>query len=402
MKILYINGMHPTPSNTMSGVFVNRRLREIKKLSIDFRVFSPIPRYTYEIEIAKILLGKKRLDYPDYIEKDEIRFEYILTNLNSIDLIRIRTLNMNLLIEKMSNSIAKYIKTEKFDIVHAHWAYPHGAIANKLGKILKIPSVISAHGSDINKQAIKNNRFLKSTLITLEEATQVIFVSSSLRKNATSLGYKDYNSTVIPNGIDSKIFKPMKKIEIKQKLNIKEFCVGFVGNLIPVKRAECLPMIFKEISLINPKTAFLVVGDGILRKKIEFECNKLGIDVRFTGMIPQENVPFYMNAMDVLILPSRSEGWPCVVLEAQACGIPVVGSENGGIPEAVGLGGNIVNEGDEFENRFAKVVIATGKQMFDRESLIKRAVAHDWSIIVQRELKVYENALNYFSAIQNH
>jgi len=64
-----------------------------------------------------------------------------------------------------------------------------------------------------------------------------------------------------------------------------------------------------------------------------------------------------MNAMDVMILPSRNEGFGAVIIEAQACGVPVVGSSNGGIPEAIGDGGIVVEEGENFEKRFAEAVI---------------------------------------------
>ena len=100
-----------------------------------------------------------------------------------------------------------------------------------------------------------------------------------------------------------------------------------------------------------------MVGDGELRKSIENECKKRKLKVKFVGSVSHEEVPYYMNAMDVMILPSRNEGWPCVVLEAQGCGVAIVGSSNGGIPEAIGDGGIVVEEGEDFEKRFAESVV---------------------------------------------
>ncbi|MDN5345742.1 MAG: teichuronic acid biosynthesis glycosyltransferase TuaC [Petrotoga sp.] len=79
-----------------------------------------------------------------------------------------------------------------------------------------------------------------------------------------------------------------------------------------------------------------------------------GLDVVFAGRVPQVEVAKYMNAMDVMVLPSRNEGFGAVVIEAQACGTCVVGSSNGGIPEAIGFEEYVVKEGKNFEERFAK------------------------------------------------
>lgn len=100
-----------------------------------------------------------------------------------------------------------------------------------------------------------------------------------------------------------------------------------------------------------------------------------------------------MNAMDVMILPSRNEGFGAVVIEAQSCGVPVVGSDNGGIPEAVGNGGIIVKEGDYFEKRFATAVIELLDNPIDSETLRQRSLSFSWQNIVNKELEIYEKLI---------
>jgi len=109
-----------------------------------------------------------------------------------------------------------------------------------------------------------------------------------------------------------------------------------------------------------------------------------------------------MNAMDVLIMPSKNEGWPCVVLEAQACGVPVVGSNVGGIPEAVGNEGAIVRNSEDFENRFAETVIKVLNKKFDTLLLHRKAKNYDWRYIVEREINIYSQIMgkmiNHYSS----
>jgi len=99
--------------------------------------------------------------------------------------------------------------------------------------------------------------------------------------------------------------------------------------------------------------------------------------------------------MDIMVLPSRNEGFPTVVNEAQACGTIVVGSSNGGIPEAVGFEQCIVQEGHDFEERFADKVVELLTTNHDslRDQVILRAEQFTWESIVSRELEVYKEVL---------
>jgi len=117
------------------------------------------------------------------------------------------------------------------------------------------------------------------------------------------------------------------------------------------------------------------------------------LNVKFVGRVSQDKVPYYMSAMDVMILPSRNEGFPTVVNEAQACGIPVVGSSNGGIPEEIGDGGIVVEEGENFEKGFAEAVINLLENPIDSNCIREKALEYSWENIVKKEVKVYEEVL---------
>jgi glycosyltransferase involved in cell wall biosynthesis len=229
----------------------------------------------------------------------------------------------------------------------------------------------------------------------LENAARVIFVSNALLNKAKSFGYAGENSVVIPNGIEPDIFKPLDKEKIKEEQGLSKKVVGFVGGLKKVKRADKLPEIFSYISSIYD-AEFLVVGDGELRENTENECKKRRLKVKFVGSVSHEDVPYYMNAMDVMILPSRNEGFGAVVIEAQGCGVAVVGSSNGGVPEAIGDGGIVVKEGENFEKRFAESVVKLLENPIDGSYLRNRALSFSWENIAKKEVEVYNEVLNRF------
>ncbi|HOJ89410.1 MAG TPA: glycosyltransferase, partial [Pseudothermotoga sp.] len=115
--------------------------------------------------------------------------------------------------------------------------------------------------------------------------------------------------------------------------------------------------------------------------------------VVFAGRVPQTEVAKYMNAMDVMVLPSRQEGFGAVVIEAQACGTCVIGSNNGGIPEAIGFSEYVVEEGDNFEERFAKRVVEVLREGYDMNRLLERAKGFTWRNTVFVETRIYRNVL---------
>jgi glycosyltransferase involved in cell wall biosynthesis len=146
-----------------------------------------------------------------------------------------------------------------------------------------------------------------------------------------------------------------------------------------------LAEIFLKIAKSIGHVKFIVVGDGQLRRKLEKSLRDENLEAVLIGRVSQVDVAKYMNAMDVMVLPSRNEGFGAVGIEAQACGTCVVGSNNGGIPEAIGFEEYVVEEGPDFEERFAKKVVDVLQNGYDAQRLIERAKKYTWGSIVWME-----------------
>ena len=395
MKILVITNLFPYPENETSGIFITNRLKVLKEFDIEFKTYGIIGKDTFILKIVKYIFRKQEAGIREAsIVSKGIEYNYANFKRTLMDSIYKKAFRKDLLLtysRRLSEKISNLTINESFDIIHAHGMFdpPAGLVAKLLSEKLEIPYVVTCHGSDINL-AMPNNKELYNNV--LEQAGKVIFVSNALLNNAKLLGYSGKNAVVIPNGIDLEIFKPLDKEKIKRELGLSKKVVGFVGNLKKIKRADKLAEIFEYI-LSKKDVEFLVVGDGELRENVEKECQKRNLNVKFVGRVFQDKVPYYMNAMDVMILPSRNEGFPTVVNEAQACGIPVVGSSNGGIPEAIGDGGIVVEEGENFEKRFAEAVINLLANPIDSNYIREKALEYSWENVVKKEVKVYEEVL---------
>ncbi|RAO99453.1 hypothetical protein PW5551_03815 [Petrotoga sp. 9PW.55.5.1] len=395
MKILYITNLFPYPENETRGIFITRRLEVLKNYGIKFDVYGPIPKEGNSLKAVRKIIGREGINvYKPFYELGGIRYKYVFYDNNLFHVFSKKVLKKNKE-KKLSKEVATKIYSNNnpyFDIIHAHGMYtpPAGLVAKLLSEKLNIPYVVTCHGSDINL-GMPNNKELYNDV--LENADKVIFVSNTLLNKAKSFGYSGSNSVVIPNGIEPDSFKPLNKEKIKRELGLNKKVIGFVGGLINIKRADKFPEIFENIASTQ-EVEFLVVGDGELREKVEKECKKRKINVKFVGRVPNDEAPYYMNAMDVMILPSRNEGFGSVIIESQACGVPVVGSSNGGIPEVIGDGGIVVEEGENFEKRFADAVVELLENPIERVYLRERALEFSWKNIVKQEVAVYEELFN--------
>lgn len=395
MKVLIITNLFPLVSNPFSGIFIVKRLQYYSYYDVNFVSVSLDYKDTKFVSLLKKLM--KRDSAKSLEEYDGIKFKPILMkrNLFRILLDKIFQSNNYLIIsEKYCRMIEKIINVKEYDIIHAHGMYgdaPAGLIAKYLAEKYNKPFVVTLHGSDVN--VLMPQRSLEYKRV-LESSSANIFVSKALLEKAKSYGYSGKNAVVIPNGYDPSIFYSVDKEGIRNELGIlKEDYkyVGFVGNLVYIKRADKLGEIFNNIARKYPKTYFIVVGDGPMKNIIKKETE--GLDIIFTGRIQQKEVAKWMNAMDVMVLPSRNEGWPCVVLEAQACGTCVIGSNNGGIPEAIGFPEYIVEEGENFEEKLVNKVIEVLENGCDKNKIICRTKEHSWKIIVKKEIDIYNKLI---------
>jgi glycosyltransferase involved in cell wall biosynthesis len=205
-------------------------------------------------------------------------------------------------------------------------------------KIFKIPYILQGHGSDIyNISGMK-----KLILKYLSKDASAVFVLTKDMENEVRKFYHG-NVFIIPNGLDQKFLdnvskNDLMKSKIRTKLNLNQKLVLlFIGSLRTIKGVKYLINAIPQIKKFEKDVILLVVGNGPQKKELEMLVQNLNLNnnVRFFGKINRNHIsPFYSIA-DIFILPSLSEGFPTVLLEAMAFGIPIIATNINGINEII-------------------------------------------------------------------
>lgn len=223
----------------------------------------------------------------------------------------------------------------KVDVVLGSWAYPDGFAAVIAAKLLGVPAVVKLHGSDINLNA-KAPGPRKMISWSLPRAARVVAVSRALADEVVALGVPRDRVALVMNGVDAELFHPRDREAARAELSLPAGPIAlYVGNLKEEKGVLELGAAWQIVAREIPEATLVVVGGGPLKGALEALVAPLGDRVRMVGPRPLETIPTWMAATDILVLPSRAEGTPNVVLEALASGRRVVASAVGGIPDLI-------------------------------------------------------------------
>jgi len=229
-------------------------------------------------------------------------------------------------------------------LIHAHCAYPDGVGVALAARMLGLPYVITAHGSDINVYAEK--RLLRPQIRwALRGASGVVAVSGALASKIEQLTAKaplGPRASIPCAGFDPSVFhpRPLSQARAALALPADARIVVFVGHLVPIKGIGFLVEAWAELmrrGLLQAQDRLVLIGEGTERAALERQVAAAGVHghVQFTGVLAQREVSGWVSAANLLCLPSMNEGMPNVVVEALASGVPVVATRVGGVPDLV-------------------------------------------------------------------
>ncbi|MFZ0693740.1 MAG: glycosyltransferase family 4 protein [Alphaproteobacteria bacterium] len=380
---LYPNAVQPT-----HGVFVENRLRRLVASGlVTSRVVAPVPWFPPAfVPLFGSYAPLAR------VPREERRFDLAVFHPRFPVLPKVGMAVAPALLFAWSLPALRRLQAESgdFDLIDAHYFYPDGVAAVMLGKMLRKPVVITARGTDINLIA---RYALPRAMIryAASKAAGIIAVSQALKDGLTALGVPPAHIRVLRNGVDLSIFRPKDRAVARERLGVGGPMLLSVGNLVELKGHDLVIDSLRSL----PQYSLLICGEGPGRLELERLAKQFGVSgrVRFLGRIPHEQLAEIYSAADALVLASSREGWPNVLLEAMACGTPVIASEMGGIPEVV----TRPEAGVLMAERTAGGVAAAVKQLF--QSLPDRAVTRryaerfSWDETTRGQIQLFEAIL---------
>ncbi len=334
MKTLLFSTLYPSSTRPLHGVFVETRLRELLSLQgVDSKVVAPVPWFpSTDARHGKFaaMAATPRRERHNGIDVLHPRF------------VVIPKVGMNVtpfLLALAARAALRRVQAEgfDFDVIDAHYYYPDGVAAALLGRWFQKPVVITARGTDVN--LIPEHRVPRALMRWASSQAQAsIGVSAALVERMRSIGLRADRLHVMRNGVDTQRFQMQAQHAARAALSMAHSPVLLtVGNLHDHKgqrlAVQALPLVRQR----HPGAQLYVVGDGPDRAHLVREAAALGVAdaVHLVGAVPNTQLSAWYSAADVLILASSREGWPNVLLEAMACGTPVVASRVGGVPEIV-------------------------------------------------------------------
>ena len=387
IRSLLFSTLYPSSARPGHGIFVETRLRELlKSTPVQARVVAPVPWFpsTHLRHGARAAMART--------PRRETRHGIDVRHPRYPVLPKVGMHIAPLLLALGARRAVQAVLDEgfDFDLIDAHYFYPDGVAAALLARWFRKPLVITARGSDVNQIA---DMALPRQMIrwATRQAAASVGVSQALADRLRALGAPPHRVLTLRNGVDTTLFQPQPQTEARRLLRVKGSPVLLaVGNLLPVKRVGLVIEALAQIRQQHADATLCIVGDGPLRAELQLMASGLGLAdaVHFAGAVPQEELPRWYSAADVLVLASSREGWPNVLLEAMACGTPVVASHVGGVAEIVSssLLGTAVPI--DHAGALAQALLHTLAALPDRHSIRRHAQGMGWASVsaAQHEL----------------
>lgn len=355
MRILTFSTLYPNSVRREHGIFVETRLRHlVASNEVEAIVVAPVPWFPFKSarfgeysNFARVpkeeTLNGLRVFHPRYplIPKFGMSLAPLMLALACLPLLR------------------RLRKEYDFGVIDAHYFYPDGVAAVLLGKWLGKPVTMTARGTDLN---LIPQYSIPRGLIkwAAQRAAGLITVCQALKDILVELGIHDSRVRVLRNGVDLKLFAPGDRALVRGKLGLSGPTLLSVGGLIERKGHH---LIIEALAQL-PEMTLLIAGDGPQHAHLRSLAQQVGVTgrVQFLGALPQAALREYYSAADILVLASSREGWANVLLEAMACGTPVVATKVYGTPEVVAS----AEAGILVPERSAAAIVTAVRELFAR------------------------------------
>ncbi|MCK6554775.1 glycosyltransferase [Candidatus Binatia bacterium] len=391
MRALVLSSVYPSSTRPTFGTFVHERIRHVAALC-EVVVVSPIPWFPANArwrgeEVART----PRVEQRDGLTVYHPRFLSVPAVAKAAD-----ALLYALCIRSLLQSIRPKFR---FDLIDAHFAYPDGVAGALLSASFGCPLLITVRGDEARLRRYPLRRLQMRWAL---RRARIITVSASLSEVAAEIaGIGRLPVRVIPNGIDTRTFHPRDRTAARMHLGLPQDrrILLSVGALIERKGQHRVLEVLPDLLARHPDLLYVIVGgDGggkPIRALVEalVQRHRLAEQVRLVPPQVHGEIAQWMSAADLFCLATSWEGWCNALMEALACGLPVVTTHVGGNAEFVepGVDGALVPYWDGAA--FVTATEAALARPWDRAAIAARAAARDWHAVARDVVDEYRRAL---------
>jgi teichuronic acid biosynthesis glycosyltransferase TuaC len=280
-----------------------------------------------------------------------------------------------------------------FDLIDAHWLYPDAFAAVRLGQRLGKPVVVTGRGSDVDEFLFRwpVRRFARAAL---RGAAQLVALTRRHKERMIDAGAEAGRIAVVPNGVDTALFCPGDRAEARQALGLPPDGVVLLsaGSIVHDKGYHHL---IRGLATLAGEARLYIAGPGDYRGALERLAHECGIveRVTFLGRVAQGQMPLWYQAADLFCFGSYHEGCPNAVLEALACGTPVVSTNVGGIPDLVEEGRSGVLFTPRSDEAFAAALRMALGRPWDRAEIAALGARRSWAHVAAEYLALFERLM---------
>ena len=387
MRLLTFSTLYPNAVTPQHGIFVETRLRHLVASGrVETRVVAPVPWFP----LRHAVFG----EYARHaaVPAAEVRHGLHVTHPRYALLPKVGMTTAPFTLAYTALRAARRLIAEgyDFDIIDAHYFYPDGVAAVMVGRALGKPVVITARGTDVNlipQHALPRRMILDAA----RGSAAMVTVCAALKDALVALGAEADKISVLRNGVDLALFHAEDRAAARAAFGMRGFTLASVGHLIERKGhdlvVEALPAL--------PDARLLIAGSGPEEGRLRALAARLGVAgrVEFLGALPQQRLRTLYSGADALVLASSREGWANVLLEAMACGAPVVASNVWGTPEVVAAPEAGVLMGERSGRGVAEAVGALRGRLPSRESTRRYAEGFSWDDTTAGLLTLFSRVL---------
>jgi teichuronic acid biosynthesis glycosyltransferase TuaC len=328
IKVLSLSTVYPNPNEPGLGLFIQRRLEHLAKLA-DVMVVAPVLALDYRTFKLNRSVPKVRRD--GNVTVFHPRWLYVPGT---------GSLTPFALLLQLVRPVWRIHRSAGFDVIDAHFGYPEAIAGALLAMFFKAPFTVTLRGSELLHQRYALRRRLMRW--ALLRASCVFTVSAELSELAVWLGVAVERVKLIPNGVDGKLFQPLDGQAVREKLRVPKGrrVLLTAGHLIELKGHHHVIAALRRLVDEGADVELWIAGAGGNRGVQDYEptlrrlVDELNLNerVRFLGRIEPADMPLYFAGADVFCVASSREGWPNVLNEALACGVPAIAARVGSVP----------------------------------------------------------------------